>query len=505
MTRHAVVLVVLFFAPLMANAQEDPFGYGSTYHAECAVCHGEQMEGAAQGPALVGRELTHGDTMAALVAAIASGYPERGMPGWSDRFDTAKIKQIALSIAEARAGFDYRDFQYAAELEIPATPIESELGAFRLEPFASGIDPLPFSMVPLPDGRLLVTERKRGLRVISIDGAVSDLIEGTPRAYADTYIIAVAQEWGNGWMQGLALHPDYDENGWIYLQYGDRCEDCNAISRRNEVPVSMNTIVRGRLEGNRWVDEETIWTSPKEYYGIGTDLGRGGRLSFDDTGHLFFSVGLGNDNFRGVQDLATPWGKIHRIRDDGTIPPDNPFATTEGAMASIWTYGHRSPQGLEFRETTGELWGTEMGPRGGDEVNRLLPGRNYGWPLTSKGLNYNGSPVDYGPALGITPDLDAIEQPVVDLTPSPAVSSFVFYHGDAFSQWDGHLLVGSLKGRSLYRIVLDGDTFVHQETLIEGLARIRDIEIGPGGLVYLLLENNAGSRIVKMLPIDTPP
>jgi glucose/arabinose dehydrogenase len=169
-------------------------------------------------------------------------------------------------------------------------------------------------------------------------------------------------------------------------------------------------------------------------------------------------------------------------------------------VPSIWTYGHRSPQGLEFNRKTGLLWETEMGQRGGDEVNLLIPGRNYGWPLYSKGITYEGTPVEYGKQLGITLDLNSIEQPKVDLTPSPAVSSFVFYEGKAFPKWRQDMLVGTLKATELYRMEVKGNEVVHRELLLTGLGRIRDIAIGPDGLVYLLLEHAAGSRIVRLVP-----
>jgi glucose/arabinose dehydrogenase len=192
------------------------------------------------------------------------------------------------------------------------------------------------------------------------------------------------------------------------------------------------------------------------------------------------------------------------VHDDGRVPTDNPFIDNEGAYPTTWTYGHRSPQGLEFNLETGKLWSTEMGPRGGDELNLLLPGRNYGWPLYSMGLNYDGTPIEYGEWLDITFDLNDIEQPVVDLTPAPAVSSFIFYEGKQFPNWRGNALVGSLKGSELYRIVLDeNDRFVHYEVLIKQLARIRDIEMGPDGNVYLLLEHTDGGQIVRLVPVDT--
>jgi glucose/arabinose dehydrogenase len=195
-----------------------------------------------------------------------------------------------------------------------------------------------------------------------------------------------------------------------------------------------------------------------------------------------------------------PYGKIHRINDDGSIPADNPFRDVAGALPTIWTYGHRSPQGLEYDRQTGQLWETEMGQRGGDEVNRVVAGKNYGWPLYSLGLKYDGTPVDYGKDLGIEVDLEDIVQPVVDLTPSPAVSSFVFYDGSAFPEWRHNLIVGTLKATELYRMVVEGDRVVHREVLLEGFGRIRDVANGPDGAVYLLLEHASGAQIVRLVP-----
>lgn len=474
--------------------------YGTLYQAQCAVCHGEGLEGAPQGAPLAGVDLKHGDSVDAISDSIANGFPDKGMPEWSRTLTSEEIKTLALYILETRHGFSYRDLHYSTTLEIPKGDIASERHAFRLETVIDGLDPLPFSIAPLPDGRILLTEKKLGLSIISADGEKSDYIKGTPKVYDDTYIQTLEQEWGYGWLLDVAIHPDYADNGWVYLHYGDRCSDCNEISRIAKTPVSLNRLIRGRIRDGEWVDEEVIWEADVRYYGPAPDIGAGGRIAFDGAGHVFLSVGLGVDNHTGIQDLATPWGKIHRVHDDGRIPVDNPFMATEGAFKSIWTYGHRSPQGLEFRRETGELWGTEHGPRGGDEVNRLLRGRNYGWPLYSKGVNYDGTPVAYGKELGIEYDLDDIEQPVVDLTPSPAVSSLIFYEGALFPNWRGNLIVGSLKARELYRFELDGNEVVHRETLLSGLARFRDIEQAPDGSILLLLENNHGSQIARMVP-----
>jgi glucose/arabinose dehydrogenase len=172
-----------------------------------------------------------------------------------------------------------------------------------------------------------------------------------------------------------------------------------------------------------------------------------------------------------------------------------------GAVKSIWSYGHRNPQGLEFNDLTGELWSSEHGPRGGDEINLILPGRNYGWPLYSLGVNYDGTPVGGGEKKrGIKFDLKDIVQPVVDLTPSPAVSNFIFYHGDRFPQWQGNMIVGTLKANKLYRIVLKDKKLVHKEILLKSIGRVRDVKEGGDGSIYLLIEHGSGGKILKLIP-----
>jgi glucose/arabinose dehydrogenase len=492
-------IAIAGLAAATANAQQDPFV--ADYQEHCSVCHGANLEGAAQGTPLVG-ELRHGDSIADITKSIADGVAETTMPAWSETLDAGRIQRLAIYISEQRSNLTYTDFKIAAPLAIPESVIESEVHDFRIETVATGLDPLPFSIAPLPDGRILLTEKTRGLSIISADGVQSELIRGAPQGNDDGFEVpGILLTFGLGWILDVALHPDYEENGWVYLHYGDRCTDCNAASRASGRPVSMNKLVRGRIVNGEWVDQETIWSADIETYTPMPDMGTGGRIAFDDSGHVYISVGIkGAGEHVGVQDLKMPYGKIHRVNDDGSIPADNPFVGVADALPSIWTYGHRSPQGLEFDRETRQLWETEMGQRGGDEVNHLLPGKNYGWPLYSKGLKYDSTPVDYGKELGIEFDLADIEQPVVDLTPSPAVSSFVFYDGSAFPEWHHNLIVGTLKATELYRMVLDGDRVVHRETLLTGLARIRDVETGPDGAIYLLLEHASGAQIVRLVP-----
>ncbi|MCH2173525.1 PQQ-dependent sugar dehydrogenase [Myxococcota bacterium] len=483
-------------------AERDPLV--GLYQENCVHCHGENLEGTPIGTPLVGDDLRHGDSVADVMNSISQGFPARGMPAWSEVLDDAQIQSLAIYILERRVGRRFVDFKVDAPLEIPEGLVESEMYDFRVESVASGLHPLPFSIAPLPDGRILLVEKTRGLSIIGVNGVQSELIRGAPEAHDDGFEMGTL-EWGLGWMMDVALHPAYEDNGWIYLHHGHRCSDCNDWSRKSPFPVSMNRLVRGRIRDGAWVDEEILWSTDLENYTSTPDMAAGGRVAFDDTGHVYFSVGMkGTSNHQGIQELDMPYGKIHRLYDDGRVPADNPFVGTPEALDTIWTRGHRSPQGLEFNHRTQQLWGTEMGPRGGDEFNLLQPGRNYGWPLTSKGMDYDGTPVEYGKELGIEFDLDEIEQPVVDWTPAPAVSSFIFYEGDAFPDWRGNAVVGSLKASELYRLVMEDDRVIRSETLLASLARIRDVEIGPDGGIYLLLEHASGGRIVRLVPEPSP-
>lgn len=470
------------------------------YNDKCGACHGEDLRGTPLGTPLVGIPLRYGDDVKAIARSIAGGYPQKGMPAWSATLNESQIWNLALYVAEQRQGTTILDKRADIPLAIPTGRIGTERHALRIETVATGLDPMPFSIAPLPDGRILLSERMRGLRVVAADGRVSDYIRGTPPVYADSSVF-LGQVMGLGWMLDVAPHPQYAQNGWIYIHHTDRCSDCNAASRKSKRPVSMNRIIRGRIRDGAWADQQVIWQADMEAYTDTTDLAAGGRLAFDDAGNVYFSIGMkGPLEFIGVQDLGLPYGKVHRVRDDGSIPADNPFVDRPGALKSTWTYGHRSVQGLEFDPASRQLWSTEMGPRGGDELNHLLPGRNYGWPLFTSGVNYDGRPVDVGRALKISLEPQDAEFPVLDMTPSPALSSFVIYHGRAFPRWDGQFIVGTLRATDLLRVEVAGDKVVHSEILLKDLARFRDIEVAADGTLYVLLEHATGSRIIRLVP-----
>lgn len=478
-------------------ADEPALAFEALYEQQCAVCHGNELQGEAIGVPLVGRDLLHGESLEEVAVSIAEGYPDSGMPAWSEALTTTQIRTLAVFIVEQRDSMPYGEFNVRTPIEFPEGVIASDKHAFTVEPVVEGLEELTFSMAILPDRQFLVVEKTRGLRLISADGQQSTMIQGTPKAYHNDD----NPREGVGWMLEVIPHPQYATNGWIYLHFSDRCEDCTAQSRQLNMAASMNKVVRGRIESDQWVDQETIIEFDKASYQVGSDIGAGGRVAFDRKGHLFFSIGARSPNtMSGVQDLSLPWGKIHRVNLDGSIPEDNPYVGDDSALDSIWSRGHRSPQGLEVSPLNDQLWSTEHGPRGGDELNIIESGGNYGWPLHSLGINYSGSEVNFGRDELEFFRIEDIEMPIVDFTPSPAVSSFIFYQGDAFPEWKNDVLMGTLKSRELFRIRLDGRRAIEQEILLDDFARVRDIESGVDGEIFLLLEHGEGSQIARLKP-----
>jgi len=474
-----------------------PDAMGDVYAANCAVCHGKQFEGSALGSALNAPALQHGDTVEAITANIAKGFGAK-MPGWEKTLPAADIRGLAIYLLERREGDRGDKGNGVGEPPvIPSGVLSTKLHDFTIRAVRGGISE-PYAIAPLPDGRILVTEKMRGLSIVSPDGASATLVTGTPRVYADSAIRGPTYA-GMGWMHDVALHPDYARNGWIYLSFGDRCEGCNAASRETKRPVVMVKLVRGRISGGAWVDQETIWEAPKETYQDGLENGAGARIAFDDAGHVFLSVGMFVD-YAGIQDLEHPYGKIMRVDDDGGIPADNPFAKVPGALPAIYTLGHRVPQGLAFDSTHGRLWATEHGPRGGDECNLIESGHNYGWPVISEGVEYDGRPIQHAKELGLTVDPATLDRPKLAWTPSPGASNLVFYRGDAFPKWRDHAIIATLAKNDLWRYVLDENGEVEHETLIAGLGRFRDVAVGPSGEIVVLLEHRAGSQILKLEP-----
>ena len=436
----------------------------------CAGCHGADLRGGKASSLLDGHWRGKGDDDS-LLQVVRDGLPTSGMPAFGGALNEAELHGMIAFIRETarRAAAPTPTGAHP----LPQDPQRGEVQTWRAELIAEGLD-VPWSMAFLPDGSLLVTDRGGTLHRV-VDGRIGPPATGLPKVW-------VRDEGG---LMSVVPHPGYAQNGWLYLSFSDPGEGDTAMTR----------IVRGRLRGNAWVDQETIFAAPHESY---TDNGTnfGGRLVFDGD-YLFFSVGE-----RGAvgqaQDLSRPNGKIHRVFHDGRIPPDNPFVAVPGAVGSIWSLGHRNPQGLALDPVSGGLWESEHGPRGGDELNHIGRGLNYGWPLITHGLNYDGTP--------ISPRTEqaGLEQPVVHWTPSIAVSQIHFYTGAALPCWKNNLFVGSLAQQELYRMVVEGARVTHQELIFKGLGRIRDIKTGPDGLLYVLLEipGPPPGRLIRLRPAN---
>jgi glucose/arabinose dehydrogenase len=284
---------------------------------------------------------------------------------------------------------------------------------------------------------------------------------------------------GQAGLLHVRAHPEYRRNGWIYLTFAEPAGENN-----------MLTIVRGRIREARWVDQQVIYRAPPHFF-TSSDAHYGARFAFDGQ-YLYFGIGdRATQEF--AQDLTNPFGKIHRIHIDGGVPPDNPFVTTPGAVPTIWSYGHRNPQGLTFDARTRRLWSTEHGPKGGDELNEIERGRNYGWPRVTHGINYDGTIVSPHT------EMAGIEPPRKHWSPSAGLSNLVMYHGRAFPNWRGQLLVACLAHQQLKLIKLEDGRVLDEKILLDGLGRIRDVIVGPDGLPYVAL-NQPNGQIHRLAP-----
>jgi glucose/arabinose dehydrogenase len=436
----------------------------------CAACHGLNLQGGTA-PSLLTNAWKHGSDDLSIARIIREGDAAKGMPGWKAALTEAEIRAMVVLLREKIS-------RAQSETNILPKPIDGEIVSseehqFRYKTVAENLE-TPWSIAFLPDGRMLVTELAGRLRIIEQGRLNTNAVSGTPRVRAR----------GQGGLMAVAAHPGFITNGWVYLAYAE-------AATFDGKEAGMTTIVRGRIKDNQWTDEQTIFRARPEHF-MAANFHYGCRLVFDDRGHLFFSIGERGTK-EHAQDLARPNGKIHRIMDDGKIPTDNPFVGQSNAIASIWSYGNRNPQGLVRHPLTGDLWETEHGPRGGDELNVIRRGANYGWPVITHGMDYNGTPISEFTAK------EGMEQPVIHWTPSIAVCGMDFYFGKTFSRWNGNLFVTALAQQELRRLVLDGQRVVKQEVLFKNIGRVRDVCTGPDGMIYVAL--NKPDKIIRLEPV----
>jgi len=335
--------------------------------------------------------------------------------------------------------------------------------ALQVTPVASGLDH-PWSLAFLPDGRMLVTEKSGQLRIVGAAGKLGAPLAGVPAVYAK----------GQGGLLDVVLAPDFATSQKIYFSYSEPRGAANGTA-----------VAHARLGADALTDVTVIFRQQPDQ---DSRHHFGSRLVFDREGLLWVTLGERGDSKALAQDLSGTLGKVVRLTPEGKPAPGNPFLGRQGVAPEIWSYGHRNPQGAALHPQTGRLWIHEHGPKGGDEINVPQAGRNYGWPVITYGMGYDGAPI------GIGTHKDGMEQPIHYWVPSIAPSGMAFYTADRFPQWQGNLFVGSLKFGQLVRLQLEGEKVVHEERLLQSLnRRIRDVRQGPDGYLYLLTDDDNGS------------
>ncbi len=472
------------------------------FTATCSGCHGTP-EVTGRAPWLFDQKWLDGTDDEKIANTIRHGVPEKGMVGFTpEQLSDPQIVQLIAYIRTATANLKPKP-TYVADPE--GAVITSEKQTVKMEVLTRDVN-TPFGLAFLPDGRLLITERNGALRILE-KNKLSEPIAGTPKPHVQQ----------DGGFLDVTVHPQYANNGWIYLSYSEvqpgfvappppPAADATAAAPAAPPaagapgsgqgrgrggppqPPSNTVIVRGKInKNNEWTDQQVIFRSPTELY-ISSGVHFGSRFAWDRDGHLFFTLGE-RGTMQNAQDLKSPLGKIHRVNDDGSVPKDNPFVDTPDADRTIWSYGHRNPEGLAWEPVTGRLWESEHGPSGGDEINIIEKGHNYGWGVASKGLQG-----------GITKTSEAgMDDPIVYYTPAIAPAGITFYTGTRYSGWKNtSLFVGGLVGQQLRRLEIDSEKVVKQEVLFAQFGRVRDIIQGPDGYLYVALQSPTGGQGVPL-------
>ena len=363
------------------------------------------------------------------------------------------------------------------------TIFRSALHDYRLVPVVDALVQ-PWSIAFLPGGDMLITERPGRLRIVRQGKLLPQPVDGVPPVFHSS----------QGGLLEVMPHPNFAANRLIYLSYSKPGADDSQ---------SRTALVRGRFENDRLSGVEPIFEA----------IARGrnhfsGKIAFDRNGFLFLTLGdrqvppEGNLEAHPAQDLSNHHGKVIRLHDDGRVPSDNPFVSRAGARPEIWSYGHRNVQGLIIHPESGDVWANEHGPQGGDELNRIQPGRNYGWPVIGYGVNYQT-----GLAIHAGTHREGMEQPAHVWIPSIGISGLMIYTGDRFREWKGNLFAGGMAGQQLARLTLNGQRVVSEETLAQQVGRIRDIRQGPDGYIYLVTDDREGkpTPIFRMEPVERTP
>jgi aldose sugar dehydrogenase len=427
-----------------------------TYKTYCASCHGDHVQ------AFVDRKWKHGTSKAELVNSITKGYPDNGMPTWGEVLTPKQIEDLADLIVKSIAEGSRYEFNSK-----PTSPIFSSEGAtVKLDTIAKDMDN-PWGMAFLPNGDILVTDRKGELYRI-LPSKQKQIIGGVPAVFAK----------GQGGLSDIILHPQFTQNQWVYISYSKQGKEEN---------FSTTAIVRATLVGNQLTEQKEIFEAlpySKTQYHYGT------RMAFDKQGYLYVTVGDRGMQKENPQSLQSDCGKIHRLKDDGSVPTDNPFV--KSGRPTIYSWGHRNPQGLIVHPVTGDILAHEHGPRGGDELNLIQKGKNYGWPVISYGINYDGTTFT-----NITAK-EGMEQPQHYWIPSIAPSGMAYIDSKHYPTWQGNIMIGSLRFKYLNRCIMNGTKIVKQENILKNIGRLRNVKVSPDGYIYVSVEEPG--YVFKLIP-----
>jgi aldose sugar dehydrogenase len=472
----------------------------------CAGCHGAGIEGG-RAPSLFDDVWTRATDDEGLRKVIHDGVQGTEMVPFAATLNEQQIWQLVAYIRTQAATLKGKP-TYVADPD--GQVIKSEKQTFKIEVVARNIE-TPWGLAFLPDGRLLITERPGRVRIVENGKLLPDAVKGTPKVW----------EKQDGGLLDVEVHPQYSKNGWIYLSYAETAPgyvppppaEAPAAGTPSAPaaaappqggrgrggppdPPSMTVIVRGKIDkNNEWTDQQVIFRGAPEVYSS-TNAHYGSRFTFDKQGHLFYTLGEKN-NPALAQDLSSPLGKIHRVNDDGSVPKDNPFVGKAGALPTIWSYGHRHPQGLAW-DPEGKLWESEHGPQGGDEINIIEPGHNYGWGAITMGVDPRVTERTH----------EGMEQPIVYYTPTIAPSGIVFYTGTKYPQWKNNLFVSALAGQQLRRLEGSGRKVTAQEQVVNQFGRVHDVVIGPDGYLYITLQlpgqslsQSTPGMVARLIPV----
>lgn len=461
--------IILFAGLLFSGSsvfgqlKESPSGGSKTFQIYCATCHGRDLNGGMAG-SLIDGVWQYGKDNEYIKRNIQFGIPHLGMPSYDKTLSAEEIDALVRYINNSEAAAEVIKPEPSTILETMDYDLDVEIWADNLA--------IPWAIVFLNEDTALITERPGDLLMVVNGELLANAVKGTPKVLHE----------GQGGLMDVAIDRNYPENGWIYLSYS------HALKKKPEEkrPGAMTRIVRGRIRDMNWVDEEVLYEAPHETY-LETRHHYGSRIVFDRKGYMYFS--LGDRGYQDhAQDPAKPNGKIHRIYPDGSIPEDNPYRDV--GLPTLYTLGNRNTQGMAVHPLTDEVWSAEHGPLGGDELNLIKKGKNYGWPVISYGKNYNGS---------IITDLthkEGYEQPSFYWKPSIALSGIKFYQGDAFALWQNKMLVTALKDEEVRLLDIEGDRVIHEQLILKNTGRVRDTGMDPSGNIYVVL--NSPDRIIKL-------